>query len=233
MVNKYVDKLISSTDTQKIMFQYIYIPENWIEDHWDVLDHTVVCRYGKLSLDFINSHKDTVDPRALFCSDKVDEQWLIDNVDKEYWIHSKDVLSHPLSSKMIESFINDMTVQDLYTLACQQDLSEEIIYKYRDLWYWPMILANQDLSMELINTLVDDYFDYDSFLIISKYQKLSERFIHKYRHKLNWKIISANQTHMSERFIWRHRKYIDWDILLNTGRKFSVKFMNKVNKYLN
>ena len=53
MVNKYVDKLISSTDTQKIMFQYIYIPENWIEDHWDVLDHTVVCRYGKLSLDFI------------------------------------------------------------------------------------------------------------------------------------------------------------------------------------
>lgn len=91
------------------------------------------------------------------------------------------------------------------TVHCKFNITEDLLYKFRNKIDWSWVLADKILSEKILRKIVNDHTIVPKTKIvkwnyISSRQKLSEEFIRDFADDLNWELIAAHQD-MSEKFV--------------------------------
>lgn len=207
--------------------------EEFIERHWDTLDHDGVICTCNVSDDFINKHRDSISYESLIIAnkqptptwDKAPIEWLRNNFhlikDWRLLLRFKKLSDDLLDDIWLHGIPLDILVDFGY-------VTERFLYKF-----YRYVDLNKLMSayhMKFTERFICDMLtltdiDIDRVVIT---QILSEDFIHTFRKYLNWDLVCKYQLEqMSEEFIRKHKRYVNWSILRDSDREWSDKFYSK------
>lgn len=198
------------------------------QTHWE----TINSFKNRLSCDFINRFADRLDWFVLLQTQKMSEEFIIQNIKRIKMVHSYQYLlvtRQKISIEFIEIYIDkeNWNIAPFY-----QNLGDEALEKYADHWNWVIISKywNKDISFirrfkkwikwdslaqnrYLTPDIVIEFADQMHWQNISRYYKMSENVMSQVSSKLHWSLISRYQV-LSESFIERYKKRVVWSLIL-------------------
>lgn len=120
---------------------------------------------------------------------------------------------------------NKINTEEGWTrLSAQQKLKPWFIEKHITKIKWFYVLQNSKLKESFIEKH-NEWYGYNEWCAICKYQKLSEPFMEKHLKNLDWDAVSAYQN-LSEDFMTRHARKIGWGWVFDK-KKLSVEFIEQ------
>ena len=170
------------------------LSEEYMDEHWDELDHKEVSYYQKMSVDFITRHNQDIDFTALSTNPFITFEIL-------------DKFSSRISWATIS--INGKMLSDTF------------LANYYNKLYWNLILSRQQLNLKLLITLSEIYRKSrannkpDFWKAISRYQKFDADYVKSYKRFLDFSLISEN-PYLSEDVIDQFLAYLDIGKVLKT-----------------
>ena len=144
-----------------------------MEKDWDTLDHDECCLYQIMTVDFIKKHINDI---------------------------KFDLLSvnHNLTLDIIEEFKDKIS----WSSICinNKKLTDIFIYNYKEYLIWEMVLANQELNLQLLVVLSEIYRKKDTapanrksfWNAVSRYQPIDVDYATSYNRYLNFNAMSKN-----------------------------------------
>ena len=169
-------------DWRRIISNY-ELSEEFLKKHYNHICwfHRYICRYQKLSEDFLDLYGIFITWPSLSRNQYLTENMMKKYCDKLDWI---EILTF---QKLSEEFLTDFVIPNHYdvdwTLICNhQNLSEEFIRQHIDLIDWYEISVSQTLSKDFMIEFANKL---DFSNIIMYQQNIDEDLIRAYSHQIN------------------------------------------------
>ena len=161
----------NETELHNNMIRILSIKE--MDRNWDKLDHAECCLYQSMTVDFIKRHEEDI---------------------------RFDLLSvnSNLTLEIIEAFKDKISWNSI--CLNNKKLTDSFIYNYREYLNWHMVLANQQLNLQLLVVLSEIYKKKetapanrkDFWNAVSRYQKIIVDYATSYNRYLNFNAMSKN-----------------------------------------